>query len=45
MKKKTKEFMLCNIALIVKLPDSFIQPYGLYVYYVVHFCDFGVLKS
>ena len=26
-----------------KLPDK-LQPYGLYVYYVVHICDFGMLR-
>ena len=27
----------------VKLPDK-LQPYGLYVYYVVHICEFGMLR-
>ena len=30
-------------ALTLKLPDK-LQPYGLYVYYVVHICDFGMLR-
>ena len=29
--------------LTLKLPDK-LQPYGLYVYYVVHICDFGMLR-
>ena len=29
--------------LTFKLPDK-LQPYGLYVYYVVHICDFGMLR-
>ena len=27
----------------IKLPDK-LQPYGLYVYYVVHICDLGMLR-
>ena len=30
-------------SLTLKLPDK-LQPYGLYVYYVVHICDFGMLR-
>ena len=29
--------------LTLKLPDK-LQPYGLYVYYVVNICDFGMLR-
>ena len=29
--------------LTLKLPDK-LQPYGLYVYYVVHICNFGMLR-
>ena len=29
--------------LTLKLPAK-LQPYGLYVYYVVHICDFGMLR-
>ena len=32
-----------NYQLTLKLPDK-LQPYGLYVYYVVHICDFGMLR-
>ena len=31
------------ICLTLKLPDK-LQPYGHYVYYVVHICDFGMLR-
>ena len=31
------------LLLTLKLPDK-LQPYGLYVYYVVHICDFGMLR-
>ena len=33
---------LCK-PLTLKLPDK-LQPYGLYMYYVVHICDFGMLR-
>ena len=29
--------------LTLRLPDK-LQPYGLYVYYVVHICNFGMLR-
>ena len=29
--------------LTLKLPDK-LQPYGLYTYYVVHICDFGIFR-
>ena len=32
-----------DIHLTLKLPDK-LQPYGIYVYYVVHICDFGMLR-
>ena len=31
------------IQLTLKLPEK-LQLYGLYVYYVVHICDFGMLR-
>ena len=31
------------VILTLKLPDK-LQPYGLYVYYGVHICDFGMLR-
>ena len=31
------------ISLTLKVPEKF-QLYGLYVYYVVHICDFGMLR-
>ena len=31
------------LSLTLKLPDK-LQPYGLYVYYVVHICDVGMLR-
>ena len=30
--------------LTLKVPEN-LQLYGLYVYYVVHICDFGMLKA
>ena len=35
--------MVSTCSLTLKLPDK-LQPYGLYVYYVVHICDFGMLR-
>ena len=36
--------ILCFIELLtLKVPDK-LQLYGLYVYYVVHICDFGMLR-
>ena len=32
-----------NDSLTLKVPEK-LQLYGLYVYYVVHICDFGVLR-
>ena len=32
------------MGLTLTLPDK-LQPYGLYVYYVVHICDFGMLNA
>ena len=34
---------MSDLHLTLKLPDK-LQPYGLYVYYVVHICDFGMLR-
>ena len=31
------------LSLTLKVPEKF-QLYGLYVYYVVHICDFGMLR-
>ena len=33
----------CLQSLTLKLPEK-LQLYGLYVYYVVHICDFGMLR-
>ena len=39
-----KEFTrLFRTLLTLKLPGK-LQPYGLYTYYVVHICDFGMLR-
>ena len=32
-----------NFPLTLKVPEK-LQLYGLYVYYVVHICDFGMLR-
>ena len=40
IKKATKKN---NDSLTLKVPEKF-QLYGLYVYYVVHICDFGMLR-
>ena len=32
-----------GIVLTLKVPEE-LQLYGLYVYYVVHICDFGMLR-
>ena len=37
------ESYLIMTLLTLKMPDK-LQPYGLYVYYVVHICDFGMLR-
>ena len=33
----------CQIILTLKVPEN-LQLYGLYVYYLVHICDFGMLR-
>ena len=33
----------CFVPLTLKVPENF-QLYGLYVYYVVQICDFGMLR-
>ena len=37
------QVFISNLTLTLKLPDK-LQPYGLYVYYEVHICDFGMLR-
>ena len=43
--EKIKPWKICisKASLTLKLPAK-LQPYGLYVYYVVHICDFGMLR-
>ena len=37
------DFQSFEAQLTLKLPDK-LQPYGVYVYYVVHICDFGISR-
>ena len=38
-----KNYQSVQIDLTLKLPEK-LQLYGLYVYFVVHICDFGMLR-
>ena len=38
-----QNFSLHDDVLTLKMPEK-LQLYGLYVYYVVHICDFGMLR-
>ena len=42
-KKEKKKSVFIGVLLTLKVPEK-LQLYGLYVYYVVHICDFGMLR-